>query len=163
MNRVFSFFRDSAGQRDWLALMIAGFAAFIVAWAIAIPFFPALQETALRRFHLGNESFPLWVAHQAVPSMYNYENRVRFSRSVTERGELDETDEDFRQETVNHFPARYMTFGWPRGVLFKDNKRGVFEMCSAYRGRQLTSRWTIAPDASGVLTVHREFQRFEDR
>lgn len=163
MKRAYRFFREAVRRRDWLGLLVAGFAAFICCWAIAILFSPALQETALRRFQLANDSFPLWAAHQAVPSMYNYENRVRFSHSLAENGELDEADGDFRQETLNHFPARYITFGWPRGLLFNEKKFGVFEMTSAYRDQQLTSRWTIAPNASGVLTVTREFQQMESR
>ena len=163
MNRASRFFREAAGQRDWLALLVAGFAMLIACWAIAILFSPALQETALRRFHLANESFPLWAAHQAVPSMYNYENRVRFSRGLTDDGELDESHEDFRQETLNHFPARYITFGWPRGMLFKENKQGVFELTSAFRHQQLISRWTIEPNEAGVLAVTRDFDRMEGR
>jgi hypothetical protein len=161
MKRASRFFRDAIRGRDWLALLIAGFAIFICCWVVAILFSPQLQEIALRRFQLANNSFPLWVAHQAVPSMYNYENRVRFSRRLTEEGDLDESDEDFRQETLNHFPARYITFGWPRGMLFREKKQGFLEMTSAYRDQQLTSRWTIRPDESGVLAVTREFQRME--
>ncbi len=163
MNRALKYFRDASAERDWFGCLVAGFALVIAGWAIAILFSPALQETALRRFQLANDSFPLWAAHQAVPSMYNYENRVRFSRSLTEDGTLDETDEDFRQETLNHFPARYITFGWPRGMLFKDNPRGVFEMTSAYRSQQLFSRWTVAPDEAGLVTINREFARIEGR
>jgi hypothetical protein len=97
----------------------------------------------LKRFHLGTKNYCLWAAHQAVPSMYNFENRILLSNVVNEEGSFDPNDLTLVSDTINHFPARRITFGNYRMRQFKDHDQVMFLMSSRFGGERLETLWQV--------------------
>ena len=120
-----------------------------------------MKEAALKRFHLGSDSYPQWAIHQAVPSMYNFENRIRFSNIIDhEFGFNPPADDSFYEIAINHFPARFITFGDQRFRLAK-GRIGMFEMESVFGDTTLRSRWNLTQYGTGKIFVDRVSQEFE--
>ena len=156
-NRAAQFIIKATQQRDWFGLILFGMLISVAVAAVSILFSQTMKEAALKRFQLASDSFPLWAVHQSVPAMYNFENRVRFSNVISDGGVFDESEKSYFQKTVNHFPARSITFAGQRSVLLHD-KEGMFEMRSVFGDTALISRWNVTRDSSGHLTVHRVAQ-----
>lgn len=162
MNRGWSFLIQSAGQRDVLGLAVLAFLIAAAGAAVSILFSQEMKEAALKRFHLGSDSYSQWAVHQAVPAMYNFENRIKFSNVIDQAGTFDADEDSYISDAVNHFPARFITFGDQRHV-FTNGRTGMFEMESVFGDTALVSRWEITRDQPNQLTVNRVFQQFEHR
>lgn len=162
MNRGWEFLIQSIRQRDLFGLAV--FALLVVAGlaAVSILFSQTMKEAALKRFHLASDTFPQWAIHQVVPAMYNFENRIKFSNVIDKSGHFDSQEKSYISDTLNHFPARFITFGAHRYV-FSKVRTGMFEMESVFGDTALISRWEITPDSQKRLTVNRVEQRFEYR
>jgi hypothetical protein len=162
MNRGLDFLTESIRQRDLLGLAV--FTLLIAAGvaAVSILFSQTMKEAALKRFHLASDSYSQWAVHQAVPSMYNFENSFKFSNVIDQSGYFDTDEESYLAEAINHFPARFITFGDRRHV-FANGRAGMFEMESVFGDTALISRWEITRDQPNELTVNRVDQRFEYR
>ena len=162
MNRGWNFLVQSGQQRDLLGLAV--FAMLVVAGlaAVSILFSQTMKEAALKRFHLASDTYPQWAIHQAVPAMYNFENRIKFSNVIDGAGNFDSEEESYFSDAVNHFPARFITFGDQRHAFAK-GREGMFEMESVFGDTALVSRWEITRDQPNQLTVNRVDQRFEYR
>ncbi len=143
MYRTITFFKDCTRQRDWSALLL-GFVILVAFVAtISILFSQQMRIASLKRFHLASDNFPAWAAHQFVPSMYNFENKIWFSNLATDLNNVDENDATLIKDTLNHFPARHITYGHFRQKHFGDHDQAVFKMVSTYRGQRLVSTWKI--------------------
>lgn len=162
MKRVWHFLKASIHQRDWLGLVFLGLMIVVGAAAVSILFSRAMKEAALKRFHLASDSYPQWAAHQMVPAMYNFENRIKFSNKIDRDGRFDTSDASYIEHAINHFPARFITFGDRRHFLSK-GREGMFEMESVFGDTALVSRWVLKRDTPGDITVHRVEQHFELR
>lgn len=160
MNRTITFLKDCTRQRDWPAMLLGLAVLVTAATAISILFSNPMKVAALKRFHLGTDNYATWAAHQFVPSMYNFDNKVSFSNFSYDLAVVDEFDHTFTKDTVNHFPARCITFGNLRHKQFKELDRGTFRMVSSYRGQRLISTWKIEKQ-DGVLWVTRLDQQQE--
>jgi len=162
MNRGWNFLSQSVRQRDPLGLAIFAVLLAVAAAAVSILFSTAMKEAALKRFQLASDNYPQWAAHQMVPAMYNFENRIKFSNVINESGDFDTQEESYFEKSINHFPARFITFGDYR-YLFAEEREGMFEMESVFGDTALVSRWELKRDQPNQLTVHRVDQRFEHR
>ncbi len=162
MNRGWDFLIQCFGQRDLLGLAVFALSVIVAVAAISILFSQAMKEAALKRFHLASDTYPQWAVHQAVPAMYNFENRIKFSNVIDKSGNYDSDEESYISAAVNHFPARFITFGDQRHVFTK-GRAGMFEMESVFGDTALISRWEITRDQPNQLTVNRVHQRFEHR
>ena len=128
----------------------------VAAWTLSIIFSPSMRDMALKRFHLGSDSYPIWAAHQTVPSMYNFENRVQFTNELLGEAAFDPQDETYIKQTMNHFPARFITFGDHLAQCFLERPQGTFEMSSTFGDTELVTRWEIQqPDASDEPVANR--------
>ena len=129
--------------------------------AISILFSQTMKEAALKRFHLASRNFSAWAIHQMVPAMYNFENRIKFSNVIDAEGDFDAGHRSYLHETVNHFPARFITFGDQRHV-FANGRQGMFEMTSTHGDTTLISRWELIGDASSKkIHIQRVFEQFQ--
>lgn len=162
MNRGWSFLIQSFKQRDFLGLAVFGVLVAVGFAAVSILFSQTMKEAALKRFQLASDTYPQWAVHQAVPAMYNFENRIKFSNVIDKAGNFDPAEESYVSDAVNHFPARFITFGDQRHV-FANGREGMFEMESVLGDTALISRWEITRDQPNQLTVNRVDQRFEYR
>ena len=162
MNRGWAFLIQSIQRRDLLGLAV--FAALVAAGvaAVSILFSQTMKEAALKRFQLASDTYPQWAIHQAVPAMYNFENRIKFSNVIDNAGNFDTQEKSYVSDAVNHFPARFITFGGQRHV-FANGREGMFEMESVFGDTALISRWEITREQPNQLTVNRVDQRFEYR
>ena len=162
MNRGWAFLIQSIQRRDLLGLAV--FAALVAAGvaAVSILFSQTMKEAALKRFQLASDTYPQWAIHQAVPAMYNFENRIKFSNVIDNAGNFDTQEKSYVSDAVNHFPARFITFGDQRHV-FANGREGMFEMESVFGDTALISRWEITREQPNQLTVNRVDQRFEYR
>ena len=149
MNRTLTFIRDCIRQRDWAAslLGLAIFATSLVALSILVS--KQMQVASLKRFHLASDNYGIWAAHQFVPSMYNFENKIVFSNLATDPDDLDNLDDLDDQDpklfkaTLNHFPARHITFGHFRKQQFGKHDQAMFRMQSTFQTQRLVSTWKI--------------------
>lgn len=148
--RLWRFVRDcrSAGDRE--AMILAAVIASIVCWLVLLPLWPALQRATIARFHLATSSFWLWSLEQAIPAMYNLENRYWIEepdgREVRSSGYL------------NHFPTRVVTFGDGRirwlaipadakaGSVSLEIRPGRLRIESRYQGEVLESEFDVGED-----------------
>ena len=162
MNRGWRFLVQCFRQRDVLGLVVFAVLIVVASAAISILFSQTMKEAALKRFHLASDTYPQWAVHQAVPAMYNFENRIKFSNVIDETGHFDSDEKSYISDTLNHFPARFITFGDQRHVFAK-GRAGMFEMKSVFGDTALISRWEITRDQPNQLTVNRVHQRFEHR
>ena len=161
MLRPFQFFIQAYRQRDLLAVCIVAWIIVVIGWSVSMVFSTVMRDMALKRFHLESESFLCWAVNQSVPSMYNFENRVQFTNQLIGDGPFDATDETYDKATLNHFPARYITFGDMVPRCFSKTRQGTFEMESRFADTTLTTRWEIS-DREGTLEVNplgRKFSR----
>ena len=143
MLRSIRFLSASVAARDFVGLGLLALILAVVAWTLSIVFSPAMRDMALKRFHLGSDSFPVWAAHQTVPSMYNFENRIQFTNELLGDAPFDPNEETYIKETLNHFPARFITFGSRLTTCFSEQRQGTFEMSSRFGERELVTRWEI--------------------
>lgn len=162
MNRGWSFLIQCFQQRDLLGLAVFAILAVTGFAAVSILFSQTMKEAALKRFQLASDTYPQWAVHQAVPAMYNFENRIKFSNVISGWGIFDSTEESYISNAVNHFPARFITFGDQRHVFAK-GRAGMFEMESVFGDTTLVSRWELTRDQPNQLTVNRVVKRFEYR
>lgn len=162
MKRGWSFLVQCCRQRDLLGGAVFLLVLAAGAAAVSILFSQAMKKAALKRFHLASDTYLQWAVHQAVPAMYNFENRVKFSNVIDQSGKFDSGEESYISDAVNHFPARFITFGDQRHV-FNKGRAGMFEMESVFRDTALISRWEITREHPNQLTVNRVHQRFEHR
>ena len=162
MNRGLSFLIQCCRQRDLLGLAVLAISLVVAGAAISILFSQTMKEAALKRFHLASDTFPQWAIHQAVPAMYNFENRIKFSNTIDKTGDFDFDEKSYISSATNHFPARFITFGDQRHVFAK-GRAGMFEMESVFGDTALISRWEITREQPNQLTVSRVHQRFEYR
>ncbi len=143
MLRSIRFLSASLAARDFAGIGLLVLILSVIAWTLSIIFSPTMRDMAMKRFHLGADSFPLWAAHQSVPAMYNFENRVQFSNELLGDAPFDPTDKTYGKYTLNHFPARFITFGDRVPTCFSEQRQGTFEMSSTFGERELVSRWQI--------------------
>ncbi len=149
MLRSIRFLSASVAARDFLGLGLLVLILAVCAWTLSISFSPAMRDMALKRFHLGSDNFPLWAAHQTVPAMYNFENRIQFTNELLGDAPFDLEDKTYVKHTLNHFPARFITFGDRLSPCFSQRRQGTFEMSSTFGDTELVTRWEIQqPDSS---------------
>lgn len=161
MNRTITFLKDCTRQRDWSAALLGVAVLATAVVALSILFSNPMKVASLKRFHLGNDDYGTWAVHQFVPSMYNFENKVAFSNLSDDLPTSNEQDHTFVTDTVNHFPARRITFGNLRKKQFGEINHGTFRMVSSYRGQRLISTWKIETQ-DGVLWVRRVAQQLQE-
>lgn len=147
MLRSIRFLSASVAARDYVGLGLLVLILAVATWTLSIIFSPAMCDMALKRFHLGSDSFPLWAAHQTVPSMYNFENRVQFTNELLGDAPFDPNDETYTKHTLNHFPPRFITFGDRLANLFSQRRQGTLEMSSTFGDTELVTRWEIQQQA----------------
>ncbi len=143
MLRSLRFLSASVAARDYAGLGLLLMILAVATWTVSIIFSPTMRDMAMKRFHLGSDSFPLWAAHQAVPSMYNFENRVQFTNQLLGDAPFDPTESTYSQHTLNHFPARFITFGDRVPGCFSEQRQGTFQMNSTFGETELVTRWQI--------------------
>ncbi len=135
----------SITRPDWTYRAIVALIAAVVAWLLAMPFCPFIQQAALNRFHLQSRSFAAWAMQAPVPAMYNFHNRYRI--------ESQPWDATFFERpitgSINHFPVRLYTFGDNRPLLLPKTDRRMLTVQSRYRGQTLTTRWTVTEAEDG--------------
>jgi len=157
MLRSIRFVSACVTARDYAGIGLLLLILAVVAWTLSIVFSPAMRDMAMKRFHLGADSFPLWAAHQTVPSMYNFENRIQFTNELLGDAPFDPTDGTYTKQTLNHFPARFITFGDQIPTCFSQRRQGTFEMRSTFGQRELVTRWQIQQaDSSNSPKANRE-------
>ncbi len=116
-----TFLRGSIRSRDWLAVSLSGVLLLIGGWLLALPFCPPVQRATIDRFHLVTPSFGWWAAQQAIPSMYNLENRYWIAPVPPADGKLQLTPAVDPTGYLNHYPVRVVTFADSRARwLVKD-------------------------------------------
>ena len=143
MKRTLTFIQDCLRQRDWAASLL-GLAILVTAVAaLLILVSKPMQVAALKRFHLASDHYGLWAVHQFVPSMYNFENKIVFSNLQTDFDDIDAQDLTLIKTTLNHFPARHVTFGDFRKKHFGEHDQATFQMMSTFRNQRLVSTWKI--------------------
>lgn len=145
MLRSIRFLTASVAERDYGGLGVLVLILAVATWTLSIIFSPTMRDMALKRFHLGSDSYPIWAAHQTVPSMYNFENRVQFTNELLGDAPYDPKDDTYLQYTLNHFPARFITFGDYLSPCFSQRRQGTFEMSSTFGDTELVTRWKIQP------------------
>jgi len=145
MFRSIRFLTATFAARDPFGLGLLALIIAVVTWTLSIAFSPTMRDMAMERFHLGSDSFPVWAAHQAVPSMY-----MQFTNELLGDAAFDPQDPTYIQQTLNHFPARFVTFGNRLPMFFSETRQGTFEMSSTFGDTELVTRWEIqqSPDAS---------------
>lgn len=161
MKRVIDFLRSTGNANDAAGVVLLVAIGVSTAVAVSVLFSQSMADAALKRFHLASESYPAWALQQCVPRMYNFENKVWFvGPRSSAAGSQVESKNDY-QATVNHFPARHITYGDLRAKQFKDADEASFKMRSSFRGRHLTSIWQVSKDFNGVLRIQRLSGSFE--
>ena len=154
MKRTLNFIRDCYRQRDWAASLF-GIVILVTSVAtLSILFSKQMQVAALKRFHLASDNYGVWAIHQFVPSMYNFENKIVFSNLATNLDDVDEQDATLITDTLNHFPARHVTFGDFRKQQFGERDHATFRMVSSFQNQRLISTWQI-DKRDGILWVTR--------
>ncbi len=147
MLRSTKFIPDAFAKRDLLGLGLLAMIGGTILWSMTIVFSPTMRQMALERFHLAGNSFPLWAVHQAVPAMYNMENRIQFTNRLIGDKPFDPADESYIKRTLNHYPARFITFGNNHPVCFSNQPQGTFEIRSVFGDTELVTRWEITPQS----------------
>ena len=148
---MIKFMTESASQKDGFAFAILGIALLVAGWKTSILFSQTTRRMEMERFQLASSSWTTWALLAPVPSMYNFENRIQFTNRGT-----------FFKCPVNHFPARCITFGEFAPTWFEKNRDGTFEMSTMFREHELTSVWTIEPQADGLMYVRRKSETWVD-
>lgn len=165
MLRSIRFLSASVAARDYGGIGLLLLILVVAAWTLSIIFSPAMRDMALKRFHLGSDSFPLWAAHQTVPAMYNFENRIQFTNELLGDAPFAPANETYNKHTLNHFPARFVTFGDQLAPCFSQQRQGTFEMSSTFGDTELVTRWQIQQsdpsDASSPMVIERVSQQWQ--
>lgn len=161
MKRTIIFFREARSARDLsgLALFVAIAVSALV--TVSILFSQTMADAALKRFHLASDNYPLWALQQCVPRMYNFENKIWFAASSEDATAAELESGSMYEATLNHFPARHITYGDLRAKQFGESNSAIFKMKSSFRSRQLTSIWELQKDSSGVLRIQRVSEALE--
>ena len=151
---MFQLIKQIWTSKDVSAAVLLTAIAAAALWIIALPLSSPVQEAYLKRFHLATPSFIGWSAQQAVPAMYNLENRYWFNRDpLPVEMTFDNNKspmtfgknfEGFESGMLNHFPTRKITFGDARSLLNKD-PNCYFYLSSKYRGREIRSSFQMRP------------------
>jgi len=146
-------------QQDLGFYALVGLVGLVAVWLLAMPFVPALTEATMRRFHLTTESFSLWSLQQAIPSMYNFDNRFEVQRQPPDAGDpifhsLD-SRERVKSGQVNHFPASRITFADARNWYLDDRHDRWFTLITSYRGIEKRSRFHLKPAGEGGFEMIR--------
>ena len=156
MIRPAKFITESYRQRDWFAIFLLGLMLTIVAWIVSILFSSTTRQHAMQRFQLASPNFLGWAAMAPVPAMYNFENQIQFGNElIGGEAPFDEEDESWFSKSVNHFPARAITFGDFVTQFFGERRQGTFEMSTRFRETELISRWEIREQSDGSMRIHR--------
>lgn len=131
-----AFLRESIRARDWFALCLSGILLLIGGWLLAMPFCPPVQRSTIDRFHLATPSFGWWAVQQAIPAMYNLENRYWIAPGPPGEANLQDPPGGAPTGYLNHFPARIVTFADSRARWLiwadadgKDNPRETQFYC----------------------------------
>ena len=143
MKRTLNFIRDCYRQRDWAASLLGVAILATSLAALSILFSKQMKVASLERFHLASDSYGIWAAHQLVPSMYNFENKIVFSNLADNFDDVDDQDPTLITQTLNHFPARHVTFGHFRKQHFGKHDQATFQMTSSFQNQRLKSTWKI--------------------
>lgn len=162
-----------SARPDWGYRLISLVAAVVAGWMLLTPWIPFVSDCLMRRFHLRTSSFAVWSVQQIVPPMYSFRNTavVRdLPLDIVESGLIDPFLLDpllfnplneppnvaavknelgvVAQRTINHFPAREITFANTRYRYFSEPENPsqadrwiVLE--STYRGRSLRSVYEL--------------------
>jgi hypothetical protein len=94
-----------------------------------------VQKRFLEQFHLKSSSYFSWAVLQAFPSMYNYENHIKFYDWDT---------------TVNHFPLRIITFSpSSRKYIYKFLEDHYLEIRSQYQSQELKTNYILSTTPQG--------------
>lgn len=153
MKRPKEFFQSIFRHHDWGAALLFSWIIVVVGWSISMLFSTVMKDMALKRFHLASESFLCWAVNQSVPAMYNHENQIQFSNQLLGDEPFGSNDATYVKETLNHFPARFITFGNQIPRCFQRQQQGTFEMRSRFADTTLTTRWEIQKNAEGTLVA----------
>ena len=143
MKRTLTFIEDCFRRRDWAAILLGLAILATSIAALSILFSKQMQVVSLKRFHLASDNYGIWAAHQLVPSMYNFENKIVFSNLADNLDDVDDQDPTLFKDTLNHFPARHITFGDFRKRHFAHHDRATFRMTSTFQNQRLISTWKI--------------------
>lgn len=158
--RLRVFLAESLARRDWLGLAIMAAAVLMAGWLVALPFSRQVQQNTVDRFHLRTRPFAWWAAQQAIPPMYNLENRYWFARRPLAREELTaEPPADVETMMVNHFPVRVATFADNRLRLFHQDPEGWLYVQSVYQQTRQVTAYRIERDGqNGIRLVLQQEQ-----
>ncbi|MEM9365005.1 MAG: hypothetical protein AAGD07_03340 [Planctomycetota bacterium] len=164
---------------DWGYHTIRGALALVALWLLLMPWTTSIAITSMNRFHLKTRSFWLWAAMQPIPSMYNFANTTEV-RSLPPTDDLvglidplvlnplgfdldplaaspanrrNETVGVIAQRTLNHFPARDMTWATARHRWLQARQDRWFIFRSTYRGHTVESQFHLQPDERGGYLV----------
>jgi len=121
-----------------------------VIFQVAIAVFPQAAEFAMKRFHLTTDHKTIWALTQVIPSMYNFENKVKIEEI------FDNNEASSYEFYVNHYPARMITGGSGRRHLLKrSNSKVTLE--SSYRDVSVTTTYhlklRVTADGKKHLTI----------
>ncbi|TWT91355.1 hypothetical protein [Neorhodopirellula pilleata] len=160
---------------DWgyRAFLIGSIASAV--WMLLTPVVPFVSDCLMRRFHLRTASYSAWALQQAIPPMYSFRNTVEVRNvplDVMDSGWLDPflldpladpisplgvtgsnttTSNRFgviASRTINHFPAREITFANTRYRYFSEPENRSqadrwFVLESTYGSRSLRSTYEL--------------------
>ena len=131
-----------------------------------MPWTPAISQSLMNRFHLRTNTFAGWAVQQPIPAMYSFHNTTEIRNlplDAFESGLLDPILFDplaipgdvnrgasrigvLGGRTLNHFPAREITFANSRDRYLRDPATKWFVLESTYRGRTLRSVYELQRD-----------------
>jgi len=135
-----------AKQRpDWIFCGLVALVVAVTLWLLSLPLCPFVQQAALRRFHLQTRSFAVWALQAPIPAMYSFHNRYRLESQPWDATFFDRPVTG----SINHFPVRIYTFAETRPLLLPQTDRQMLTIESRYRGRSLTTRWTVTEAEEG--------------
>lgn len=134
---------------DWGARLLTAVILAVAARVITLSFVPAVQDAALARFHLQSSSFLAWGIQAPVPAMYNFRNTWQLVDREWDRSSMSESVGG----TLNHFPARVLTFGDMRRSVAQERARTRVRLESTYRGKIHISVWRFEDGPGGSMTL----------
>lgn len=121
----------------FLFMIWLGLASFLIS-----PFLPRLM---MKKFHLRLNPFPVWMAAQLIPSMYNFENEIWISSAPLSSQMLSSPNSSCLgsfHATVNHYPLRLMTFNLHRQDFHPLRPWHVY-LRSKYRDDEIISTYSL--------------------
>ncbi|QDT58372.1 hypothetical protein SV7mr_08620 [Stieleria bergensis] len=163
MQRIRRFLIDSIKQDPLLASLLM-LVVVVTVWLLAIPLTAFAAQTAMRRFHLANDSFATWSVQCVVPQMYQFANQYesRWLRPTPPEPAIEvfdlaaefQVDLDPKPEPefvrgprrfLNHYPARRFTFAPARFNLFHESEARWMRLHTAYRGQAVVTDYHFEP------------------